>query len=168
VSERRDVMSLTKKLLVTALVLAALPLVACHKAKRYDATVEVLRVAAIRRDEAGNPLTTDVEFSYTECPGSQMEVIRGGKEFSECVRNLKVGDKVKVKLEHKWDPEGYYDFDVYELNGCERPPDLNDEASFKMVRDCSDWNVNGARVGFQCDYAHKKALNKKCPWFKTR
>jgi len=161
-------MSLEKKIVVSALVLAALPLVACHKAKHYDASVEVTRVAAIRKDEQGNPITTDVEFSFFECPGTQIEVIRGGKEFSDCVKQLKVGDKVKIKLEHKWDPEGHYDYDVYEVQGCKRPPDPNDEASYKMVRDCRDWNVNGARVGFQCNYTDKKELNKKCPWFKTR
>ena len=161
-------MKTLKKIVVTALVLSVLPLVGCHRAKHYDASVEVTRISAIRKDEAGNVLTTDFEFSYVECPGTQIEVIRGGKEFSDCVKQFKVGDKVKVKLDHKWDPEGFYDYDVYEVQGCKRPPDPNDEASFKMVRDCKDWNVNGTRVGFQCNYTDKKELNKKCPWFVKR
>ena len=72
---------------------------------------------------------------------------------------------MKLKLEHHWDPEGFYDYDVFEVQGCPRPPDPNDEASYKMVRECADWNVNGTRVGFQCNYTNKKELNKKCPWF---
>ena len=153
---------------VGALVGAALlvPLIgACHKSKQYETTVEVTRVAAVRKDESGAATTTDVEFSYTECPGTQTEVIRGGKDFSACASKFKVGDKVKVKLEHRWDPEGHYDFDVFEIHGCPRPPDPNDEASFKMVRECEDWKVNETRVGFQCSYQSKKALNKACPWF---
>lgn len=154
-----------KKLVVTALVLGALPLLGCHRSKDYEATVEVTRLSVIRKDEAGHPLTADLEFSYFECPGTQIEVIRGGKEFSECIQSFKVGDKVKVKLTHAWDKEGYWDYDVHEVQGCKRPPDPNDEASYKMVRECNDWNVNGSRVGFQCNYSSKKELNKKCPWF---
>jgi hypothetical protein len=161
---------LTRDVVVVTLVAAsAVPLLGCHKSKQYETNVEITRMSAVRKDEQGNVMTSDVEFSYVECPGTQIEVIRGGKEFSSCVLGkLKVGDKVKVKLEHHWDAEGFYDYDVYEVLGCARPPDPNDEASYKMVRECSDWNVNGARVGFQCNYQNKKDLNKKCPWFLKR
>lgn len=153
-----------KTLLVGALVWSAL---GCHRAKQYESTVEVTRVSAVRKDEAGTVVTSDVEISFVECPGTQIEVLRGDKDFSACAMGkLKVGDKVKIKLEHRWDPEGFYDYDVYEVQGCPRPPDPNDEASYKTVRECSDWNVNGARVGFQCNYAAKKELNSKCPWFR--
>jgi len=92
-------------------------------------------------------------------------ILRGGKEFSDCIKKYKEGDKIKVKLEHKWDPDGYWDYDVFDAGGCKRPRDPADEASYKIVRDCKDWNVNGTRVGFQCSYAEKAELNKKCPWF---
>lgn len=159
--------TMLRNVLVLSLVALALPLAGCHRAKTYEANVEVTRLEVVRKDETGSAITTDLEFSFVECPGTQIEVIRGGKEFSDCVQKLKVGDKVKVKLEHKWDPEGHYDYDVFQVNDCKRPPDPNDEASYKMVRDCRDWNVNGTRVGFQCNYADKKELNKKCPWFKV-
>jgi hypothetical protein len=160
---------MSKTILALLLVVSSLPLAGCHRSKQYEANVEVTRLSPIRKDEQGVPLTTDLEFSYFECPGTQVEVIRGGKEFSACVANkMKVGDKVRVKLEHHWDAEGFYDYDVFEVQGCPRPPDPNDEASFKMVRECSDWNVNGARVGFQCNYQNKNDLNKKCPWFLKR
>lgn len=151
------------------LIVATLLLAGCHEAKTYDATAEVTRISTVRMDETGSPLTSDVELSYVECPGTQIEVVRGGKEFSSCVQQkLKVGDKVKIKLEHHWDPAGHYDFDVFDVQGCARPRDLNDEASYKMVRECSDWNENGVRVGFQCNYEDKKELIKTCPWFKKR
>jgi hypothetical protein len=158
-----------KKLIVMALVASALPFVsACHRPKEFEANVEITRTAIIRKDESGVALTSDAEFSYVECPGTQIEVIRGGKEFSECLKKYKVGDKVKAKLTYAYDPEGHWDYDVHDLGDCKRPPDPNDEASFKMVRDCADWNVNGTRVGFQCKYSDKAELNKKCPWFKKR
>lgn len=158
-----------KKLIVTALVASAIPVVsACHRPKEYEATVEITRTFVIRKDEAGAPINSDAEFSYIECPGTQIEVIRGGKEFSECMKKYKVGDKVKAKLTYAWDNEGFWDYDVHTLGDCKRPPDPNDEASYKMIRDCSDWNVNGTRVGFLCKYTDKTELNKKCPWFKKR
>jgi hypothetical protein len=155
-----------KKILAIAILFGSFA--SCHKAHTYEATVELTRITSIRKDEQGATLTEDVEFSYFECPGTQIEVIRGGKDFASCMSQHKVGDKVKVKLEHKWDPEGFYDYDVFEVQGCKRPPDPNDEASYKMVRECNDWNVNGTRVGFQCNYSSKKELNKKCPWFQKR
>ncbi len=160
--------TIMSKLLVGVVALAAFPLAGCHRTKQYEATVEVTRFEVVRKDETGAPITTDVEVSYAECPGTQSELIRGGKEFSDCVKSMKVGDKAKVKLEHVWDPEGHYDYHVLQVNECKRPWDPNDEASTKVVRDCADWTVNGVRVGFQCNYTDKKELNKKCPWFKTR
>lgn len=158
-----------RTIVLLLLVLIAVLAAGCHKPKNYDANVEITRIATIRKDEQGKPLTMDVEFSFFECPGTQIEVIRGGKEFAECIQSTtKLGDKVKIKLEHHWDPEGHYDYDVYEVNNCKRPPDPNDEAGYKMVRECNDWNVNGTRVGFQCNYQNKKELNKKCPWFLKR
>jgi hypothetical protein len=162
---KRSTPSTLKKLLVGALVLAGLPLVACHKPKTYEVNVQITRLHAVRKDEAGNALTTDLEITFNECPGTQIDVLRGGKEFGDCMKKYKEGDKIKVKLEHKWDPEGHWDYDVFEAGGCKRPPDPADEASYKLVRDCKDWNVNGAKVGFQCSYAEKAELNKKCPWF---
>jgi hypothetical protein len=162
-------MKIKNLLVLLVLALLALLAVGCHKPHNYDTNVEITRIATIRKDEQGKPLTMDVEFSYFECPGTQVEVMRGGKEFAECVQsNVKLGDKVPIKLEHHWDPEGHFDYDVFEVKGCKRPPDPNDEAGYKMVRECFDWNVNGTRVGFQCNYTDKKDLNKKCPWFKKR
>lgn len=161
-----SIKQLAKRGLVVALVVVAvLPVAGCHPSKKYEATVEITRVNVVRKDETGQPLTSDLEFSFIDCPGEQTEVIRGGKDFSACIGKLKVGDKAKVKVEQHWDPEGFYDYDVREVEGCPRPPDPNDEASYKIVRECNDWNVNGAKVGFQCNYVGKKDLAKKCPWF---
>ena len=54
------------------------------------------------------------------------------------------------------------------LAQCKRVIDPNDEASYAMIRECDDWNVNGQKVGFQCKYAPEKKLIEKCPWFRRR
>lgn len=141
---------------------------ACHRSKSYEATVEVTRIAAVRKDEAGAPLTLDLEISYSECPGTQMEVVRGGPEFAACVGKFKVGDKLKVAIDHQWAAEGHYKWVVRRIGDCTRVPDPNDEASYAMVRECDDWTVNGTRVGFQCKYVPEQKLVDKCPWFRRR
>lgn len=142
--------------------------VGCHRSKNYEANVEVTRIAAVRKDETGKPLTLDFEVSYVECPGSQIEVVRGDAEFAACVAKYKVGDKVHVDITHEWAPEGHYKWTIHKVGDCKRLPDPDDEASYAMVRECDDWLVNGQRVGFQCKYAPEKKLIDKCPWFRRR
>lgn len=140
----------------------------CHQTKSYEAEVEVTRSSVVRRDEAGRPTTIDVEVSYIQCPGTQIEVVRGGPEFAACVAKYPVGAKVKVSIEHAWRREGYYKSTVRKMGECERVPDPDDEGSFAMIRECEDWKVNGANVGFQCRYVPEKKLVDQCPWFRRR
>lgn len=142
--------------------------VGCHRSKSYEANVEVTRVAPIRKDEKGTVLTQDFEFSYVECPGTQIEVIRGGEKFAACTSKYKVGDKVKIAINHAWSDEGLYKWTVTKVGDCERVVDPADEASFAMVRECDDSSVNGQPVGFQCKYTPEKKLIDKCPWFRRR
>lgn len=146
----------------------ALAVASCHRPKHYDASVEVTRVSVLRKDEQGKPQTMDFEFSYVDCPGTQIEVIRGDKDFAACVSKFKVGEKVPVSIRHAWDDEGFYTYVVDKVGDCPRTPDPADEASFALVRECDDWLVNGARVGFQCRYIPEKKLIAQCPWFKRR
>ena len=154
--------------LLSAAVLSALVASGCHRTKNYEANVEVTRVAPIRKDEAGKVLTQDFEFAYSDCPGTQVEVIRGDAKFAACTSKYQVGTKVKVAIEHKWAAEGMYKWNVKKVGDCERVQDPSDEASFAMVRECDDWDVNGTRVGFQCKYTPEKKLLEKCPWFERR
>ncbi|HSC89718.1 MAG TPA: hypothetical protein VLC09_20690, partial [Polyangiaceae bacterium] len=149
-----------------ALFVCGLTLLGCGKKDEiYNATVEITRLNVIRKDKAGNALTYDAEFSFFECPGTQIEVIRGGKDFAACIAKHKVGDKVPVELHYHWDQSGSYDYDVVSLAGCERPPDPNDEASYRMIRECEPWKTHGAEVGFICRVKPEHALLQKCPWF---
>lgn len=151
---------------IAFIAVALVSLTGCHRTKHYEASVELDRVRVVKRDETGKPLTVDVDISYRECPGDQDETIRGGFEFAECMAKHKPGDKVKAKIVHRWDKEGHYKWDVVEVAECKRTVDEHDEASYAMVRECEDWSVNGAKVGFQCNVAPQKALLKACPWFK--
>jgi hypothetical protein len=140
----------------------------CHRKSKHEATVEIVRMAAVRKDDSGKPVTVDVEIAYRECPGTQFEIVRGGGEFAACVSKHKVGDRVPVSIDHEWSSEGHYRWTVRSIGGCARVRDPDDEASYAMVRECDDWNVNGARVGFQCRYVPEKKLIDKCPWFRRR
>jgi hypothetical protein len=138
----------------------------CHqRPKTYEPEVWVTRVSVVRKDESGKPITIDVELDYPPCPGEQKEVVRGNADFAACVSKFKVGDRTKAKVVHSWDPGGYYRWDVVDVGGCAREPEPFDEASFAMIRECEDWIVNGATVGFKCNIAPEKKLLKACPWF---
>lgn len=156
---------------VRALALGAIAVAstaACHRPKHYDTDVEVTRVSVVRKDDAGKPLTLDLEVAYSECPGNQIEVIRGGPDFAACAGKYKVGDKVRIGIDHEWGSEGHYKWTVRKVGDCTRVADPNDEASYAMVRECDDWTVNGSKVGFQCKYVPEQNLVDKCPWFKRR
>jgi hypothetical protein len=138
----------------------------CHKSKQYESEVEITGLRPVRKDEAGKPLTTDAEFSYANCPGMQIETVRGDTAFSTCIARYSVGQNVKLKLEHHWHEDGHYVWTVHKVGDCDRVVDPNDEASHAFIRDCEDWKVNGAKVGFTCDLKAEKALLDKCPWFR--
>jgi hypothetical protein len=149
---------------LAVLLLAVLP--GCKgKARWYDSKVKINRVAPIRFAADGKPLDTDIEFNWSDCPGEQVEIIRGDAKFAECMKQYKPGDEVKVKVEYHWDKRGFYDWDVHEVGGCKRPPDDDDLSSFDTVQECEPIVVNGVEEGFKCNRIPQKALLKKCPWF---
>jgi hypothetical protein len=135
------------------------------KSKIYDAKVKLNRVSSIRFATDGKPMDADVEFDWFECPGEQVEIIRGDAPFGECMKKYKVGDEVKVKVDYHWDKKGFYDWDITEMGGCKRPPDDDDQSSFDTVQECEPIVVNGVEEGFKCNRIPQKALLKKCPWF---
>lgn len=147
---------------------ATLAMTACHRSTSYESEVEVTRLSVVRKDDAGKPVTTDLELSYASCPGTQVETVRGDAKFSQCVARYSVGQKVKVQIEHQWSDEGHWMSVIRKVGECDRVVDPNDEASFTMLRECEDWEVSGAKVGFQCSMKPEKGLLAKCPWFRRR
>lgn len=136
-----------------------------RKTRWFDTTVEISRMDVVQRDAKGKSLTKDVEFTYSDCPGVQVEVIRGGAEFADCMDRYKIGEKVPVKIEYHWDKAGQWDWDIHSMGVCKRPPEYGDEASFDTVQECEDIVSNGAKVGFHCNRLPQKHLLQKCPWF---
>jgi hypothetical protein len=134
----------------------------------YESQVELVRFDVVRRDAEGKPVTADVEISYDSCPGYQHEVMRGATEFAICMEKHKVGEKLSAKILWSYGNHGYYVWEVHQLGDCRRPPEPEDEASFSIVRDCEDWKVHEASVGFRCKYIGKEKLNAVCPWFRRR
>ncbi|MBI5531879.1 MAG: hypothetical protein HY898_04135 [Deltaproteobacteria bacterium] len=155
----------TPALVVVVLAALSVALLGCKRSSWYQSNVELTRIDPVRVDDQGKPLTMDVEFSWVECPGLQLEVIRGGKDFAACLSKYKLGDKVPVRIEKHWDEAGFWDWDVHEMGGCARPPDPDDEASFDTIRECHPWVINGATVGFRCNIIPEKKLLAACPWF---
>ena len=156
---------MTNRTMMGLALVASVATVSCHRTKSYDTEVEITRISVVRKDDAGKPVTTDFEFSYASCPGTQIETVRGDGKFSACVARYSVGQKVKVHLDHQWDDEGHYVSVVRKVGDCDRTVDPNDEASFTLLRECEDWEVSGAKVGFQCSMKPEKGLLAKCPWF---
>lgn len=138
------------------------------KSKWYDSQVQLTRIDTVRKDANGKPLDLDVEFSYPDCPGDQVEVIRGDAAFAQCLSKYKLGDKVPVHIEYHFLDEGYWDWDIHEMGGCKRPPDPEDVASFDTVQECEPLKVNGIEEGFVCNRIPQKTLLAKCPWFNRR
>jgi hypothetical protein len=150
-------------LAISAVMVAA----GCHdKPRDYTAQVRLTRIDPVRKDPAGRPLTLDVQMSYDDCPGTQIEVIRGGADFAACFAKHTVGQRVPAKIHWYFHQDGTYHWEVHALGGCARPPDPNDEASFEDVRECADLVVNGVAVGFRCNELPQKHLLDKCPWFR--
>ncbi|MDB4934262.1 MAG: hypothetical protein JWP87_1234 [Labilithrix sp.] len=160
------------KLLSRSLVLAFASLAllattpACNKARFYDSRVKINRIMPVRVAPDGKPLDLDVEFDWFQCPGTQIEIIRGTAAFADCMKQYKPGDDVKVRVEYHWQSrQGVWDWDVNEMGGCLRPPDDDDLSSFDTVQECEPIVANGVEEGFKCNRIPAKALLAKCPWF---
>ena len=124
--------------------LLAVVLAACHRPKTYGSNVEITRISVVRKDPEGKPTTVDYEFSFVECPGTQIEVIRGDAAFHACASRYKVHDKVPVVIDHLFKDEGRWAWVVKQLGDCPRVPDPNDEASSHTITSRSG-SVNGRR-----------------------
>jgi len=147
---------------------ALLSIAGCERGAHasYEPQVKISRLSVVRRDAAtGGAVTIDVELSFVHCPGEQLEVVRGGAEFAECIARYRAGDEVPIRLVTRPSKDGHLAHDVTMIGGCARPPDPADEGSFLTAQECVDVNVHGARVGFRCDRVPRRHLTKLCPWF---
>lgn len=160
-------MRLGARAAIVAGAVAAVSASACAKrSTTYEAKVRLVRVENVRVDETAHATDVDVELEYVDCPGEQLEVLRGDAAFADCMKQYKNGEEVKVKIEHHWQAERVrWDWDVVDIGGCKRPPDPDDISSFDTVQECDPIVANGVTEGFQCNRIPQKELLKKCPWF---
>jgi hypothetical protein len=135
----------------------------------YESRVTILRNDAVRVDDAGRPRIVDVDIDWRECPGEQLENVRGDAAFAACVGKFASGSVVPVRVEHRWaEREEHYTWHVSEIGGCPRAYDAEDKGSFTLVQECVDVKEHGEVVGFRCDRVPKADLVAKCPWFRVR
>jgi hypothetical protein len=139
----------------------------CKGDKLYKTKVEINRIEIVQYNEKNQPQVVDVEISYVDCPGSQIEILRGNRELAECVlENYKKTDQVEAEIHWYWNQLGYYQWDVTQLGACKRWKDTLDETSYEMIEECEDFIVYGVKVGFVCKRIPTKNLLKACPWFR--
>lgn len=141
-------------------------LAGCDGRKRFTAEVELVRYAVVKRDDAGAPLTADVEIRYATCPGEQHEVARGGSAFAACMAAKKPGERLSAKVDWYKHRNGHYDWDLVQLGDCVRDAEPNDDGSFETVQECDPVVSHGAVTGFRCSRLPDKQLVARCPWFR--
>ncbi len=88
----------------------------------------------------------------------------GGKEFAKCIEKRSMGDYVFVKVSHFWDSHGYYDWDIYEVDGCPRPIELDSPGSYEKSQECRPTAEFGRPNGFTCNLRPEYKLVDVCPW----
>lgn len=146
-----------------------LGIVGCHgKPQTFASKVRIEGLEVVHRDEKGAPISVDVDFLWSECPGTQRQTVRNGAKFASCITKHKAGETVDAKVFWEWDEHGHYDWHVLELAGCEAEHVDDDDSSFDSVKECEPSKQHGAVVGIHCDKVPEanSELVKKCPWFK--
>ncbi len=136
--------------------------------KEFVSSVTLNRISVVERDDKGNAVSTDVELRWKECPGEQLQLMRSGKEFSECMKKHKPGETAVVKVLWEWDEHGHYDWHVIDVGGCPAPPVDDDDSSFDQIQECVPSIQHDAVVGFHCDRLPEGELLEKCPWFRRQ
>ena len=96
----------------------------------------------------------------------QIEIVRGGPAFAECMGKHKVGEMLPAHVRTSWDERGYYRWDITKVAECDRPPMEDDVSSFEKVQECKDVKLHGVQVGFECNRQPYAELIKICPWMK--
>jgi hypothetical protein len=138
--------------------------------KSYETNVEITRKDVVVYDNDKKPMVMDLEINYRDCPGNQVEVIRGGKEFANCINSTgkSLGDKIHIDIKWEWSDSGYYKWTVIKVDSCERVIDPFDGVSFDLVEECEDYLVYGNQIGFVCKKIPTDSLIKSCPWFRKK
>lgn len=135
-----------------------------HKEENFQSVLQLIKRVDVEKNDKGEVEQADFEFEWDPCPGDQLQTVRGGKEFAQCMSKYENGDYVSVSVKHYWDPLGYYTWDVFEVGGCKRDIEENSEGSFEKSQECTDSKMYGKTVGFECTRRPFRKLLATCPW----
>lgn len=151
---------------LTAACLAALALAGsgCHREERFESVVQIIRKEVVDVDAEGKTQVLDMEVEWDPCPGDQFQVIRNGKTFAACAEKYGVGDYVPVVAIHRWDPRGYYTWDISQLGDCPRSMHPGEPGSYEKSAECKDVKMHGNKLGFSCSRKPFRDLVQRCPW----
>jgi hypothetical protein len=154
------------RILILPFVAASIFFACGSQSKDFDSRGKVVRVYVNRKDEAGNPLVTDVEVLYTGCGGEVRTVIRSNVDFSKCaLTKLKAGEEYPLVLTRAKKRDGHFGTTIVKLGECVRVPDPTDSRSYTTIRDCSELKTDGILVGTHCEVFPDPKVLALCPWF---
>jgi hypothetical protein len=143
----------------------ALSTAACgERLERFESVCEIVRKDEVEVDEQGATESVDVEFVWDSCPGEQLQVVRGGKDFAACMKKYEVGKRAPVFVKHWWDERGYFAWDVYMIGDCLRYIEESSVGSYEKVQECSDDDMYGKITGFSCRRRSFETMATVCPW----
>ena len=133
--------------------------------QKFTTTVQVMQVRTF--GAAAGPKLTDLDLKFVDCPGDARQILRAGKEFSECGTKLKLGDKLAADVVLSYNAErGIYRNEITKLGSCALKLDPKDEANYQMVESCAEVKATGVVVGVHCERGRPPALVAKCPWLR--
>jgi hypothetical protein len=146
---------------------AVVALAGCkQKSQTFSTTVEVVQLRQFGGGGNG-PKLTDLEVRFDKCPGDARQVMRLGKELSECGGKLKVGDKPTAEVALSWNSErGVYRNEITRLGDCAVKLDPKDEANYQSFENCSEVKATGMTVGVRCERTRSEAVLAACPWLR--
>jgi hypothetical protein len=116
----------------------AATLAGCHPSERFESVGQIVHSEVIEADDKSKPLVHEIEFEWSPCPGDQFQVVRGGAEFAECVKQYAVGEMATIHVQRFGDGRGYYRWDVTRIGECERPMQPDAEGSYEKSAECTD------------------------------
>ena len=145
--------------------LLVLPVTGCgERLERFESVCQIVRRDEVELDDKGETESVDIEFEWDPCPGDQFQVVRGGKEFAQCMKKYDVGTRAPVFVKHWWDERGYFAWDVYMIGDCVRYIEESSAGSYEKAQECSDEDMYGKLTGFSCRRRSFESMATTCPW----
>jgi len=144
-----------------------LSLASCREKERhFESVCQLIRRDEIDTDKDGKATQVELELEWDPCPGEQFQVIRGGADFAACMSRYAVGDMLSVSVIQRWDPHGFYTWDLDRVGDCRRDPDAGSDGSYEKSQECREIKLQGAPYGFRCSKRPEQQLARVCPWMK--